>query len=103
MNYFIEDLQGREYRIVYLKTENIKADLDLIRRERSDEKGNELWFPMLCGFFNGSPYAKATGTKDEAHMAHRQELEPKLCREVFADKAAVPVSKGYAEGDLVGI
>ena len=99
-----EALEGKAYHILYLKTEDIKANLDTIRKERSDEQGNELWFPMLCGFFNDCPYARAHNLKDEegilAHFAHRQELELRICREVFPDHVTILQSKGYRKDEL---
>lgn len=99
-------LDVKAMRIVYLKAENIKQSIDIIRKERSDGNGNELWFPMLCGFFNDSPYAKSKGVKDEegilAHLAHRQELELRICREVFSDNSVILRSKSYTDSDLIG-
>ena len=99
-----EALEGRDYHIFYLETEDVKGNLDVIRRERTDEKGNELWFPMMMGYFNGSPYAVRRGLKGEnaliAHLEHRQALELRLCREIFPDKTAVLRSKAYGNEDL---
>ena len=97
-------LEGKDYRIVYLKTEDIAANLAVIRRERSDEQGRELWFPLMMDYFNNSPYAKARGLSGEealiAHFAHRQELELRICGEYFSDKAVIVPSKGYTDADL---
>ena len=51
-------LEGKDYRIVYLNAEDISGNLAVIRKERSDENGNELWFPLMLQYFNDSPYAK---------------------------------------------
>ena len=90
-------LDGREFQIIYLKTEDVAANIDVIRKERSDEQGNELWFPMMCEYFNTSPYAVERGLSGEAalleHFVHRQELELRICREVFGDKYIQKISK----------
>ncbi len=100
-----EALNGKEYRIVYLKAKDIRSNLETIRKERSDEQGNELWFPMMLGFFNDCPYARARGLKGEEdlirHFFHRQDLELRLCKEVFPDKSIVIESKNYSEADLL--
>lgn len=100
-----DTLEGKPYHILYLKTDDIKGNLDVIRKERSDDQGHELWFPMMLGFFNDSPYAKENGLRDEegllAHFAHRQELELRICREVFPDHMTILPSKGYR--DLEGL
>ena len=86
-------LHGKNYHIVYLKTDDIRGNLDVIRKERSDDKGNELWFPLMMGFFNDSPYAKKHGLKGEAylvnHFRHRQNLELRICEEIFANNYTV--------------
>ena len=77
----------------------------MIRKERSDENGVEMWFPLMMGFFNDSPYAKARGVSGEealiAHFAHRQELELRICEVLFPEKTTILPSKGY--GELEGI
>lgn len=100
-----EALERKEYHILYLKTRDIAANLQVIRRERSDEKGNELWFPMMLGFFDNCPASVAKGLSGEKalmdHFAHRQELEIRICREVFPDRYTILNSKEYRDGDLI--
>ena len=97
-------LEGKKYHIAYLKTEDIKANIDVIRKERSDDKGNELWFPLMLRFFNDSPYAKANNVSGKKalidHLKHRQELEIRLCEELFPDKHTILLSKGYDQTDF---
>lgn len=99
-----EALEGKEYRIVILKAEDVRGNLAVIRKERSDEQGNELWFPMMIQYFNESPYAKARGVEGEEalirHFIHRQELEMRLCEEVFPDKYNILTSKGYRDDEV---
>ncbi len=95
-----EALGGKDYRIIYLKAKDIRGNLETIRKERSDEQGNEIWFPMMLGFFNDCPYARARGLKGEEdlirHFMHRQELELRLCKEVFPDRSIIIESKNYS-------
>ena len=94
-----EALSDKEFRILYLETKDIPKSIGIIRKERSDEKGNELWFPLMMGFFDESPYAKAKGVSGEEalyeHFANREELELRICREVFPDRVKVMESKNY--------
>lgn len=94
-----EALGGKEYQILYIYAEDIAKNIAIIRKERSDYKGNELWFPLMLGFFDNSPYAKEKGLKGEAamleHFRHRQELELKICKEVFDGKCLFLKSKDY--------
>ena len=100
-----EELKGKEYRIVYLKASDIRGNLETIRKERSDEHGHELWFPMMLGFFNNCPYAESRCLKGEEdlirHFIHRQALELRLCKEVFQDRSIILESKNYSEGDIL--
>ena len=72
----------REIHICYLESRDINANIDVIRKERSDDKGNELWFPLMMRFFDGSPYAKRHGLSGEDalidHLKQRQELELRI-------------------------
>ena len=99
-----EALKDKEYRILYLEAEDLRGNLSVIRKERSDDKGNELWFPLMMGYFNDSPYAKAKGVSGEEellkHFEHRQRLELEIIREVFADKCTILKSKGYADEEI---
>ena len=99
-----ETLQGKDYQIMYLKTEDIPANIDVIRKERSDAHGNELWFPLMLAYFDESPYAKEHDVSGEAamleHFAHRQELELKICRDLFDGRYTVLQSKRYGEEEL---
>ena len=102
-----DELKGKEYRIVYLKASDIRGNLETIRKERSDEHGHELWFPMMLGFFNNCPYAESRGLKGEEdlirHFIHRQALELRLCKEVFPDRSIILESKNYSEEDILNL
>lgn len=80
-------LDGKDYQILYIQSDDIKSNIDVIRKERSDDQGNEMWFPLMMGYFDNSPYALEKGVKGyEAlleHFRHRQELELRICEEVF--------------------
>jgi len=98
-------LEGRDYHIAYLLSEDIRSNIDVIRKERSDDQGHELWFPLMLGYFNESPYAKENGLSGEedmlSHFKHRQELELLICREVFPDRYTVFKSKNYNDEDII--
>ena len=50
-------LDGFAFRILYLKTDDVQKTTDAVRRERTDENGNPVWFSMLCGIFDSSASA----------------------------------------------
>ncbi len=96
-----EILRDRDYHILYLETDDIADSIGTIRKERSDDNGNEMWFPLMMEFFDHSPYAEKRGIYGEEellkHFAHRQELELKICRKLLADKVSVLRSRNYTE------
>ena len=97
-------LKGKEYKIIYLKSDDIAGNINVIRKERSDDKDNEMWFPLMMGYFNDSPYAKKNGVQGEEelirHFEHRQELELRICEELFADRTTILKSKDYTDGEI---
>ena len=99
-----EVLRDKQFKIVYLKADDVAANLNVIRKERSDDEGNELWFPLMMGYFDNCPYAKKYGVSGEVelikHFEHRQELEIRICKEVFPDNYSVLKSKGYDKIDF---
>ncbi len=98
-------LGERDYHILYLLSTDIRSNINVIRKERSDEHGNELWFPLMLGYFNESPYAKKNGLSGEeamlSHLRHRQELELAICKEVFPGRYTVLKSKDYKDWDIL--
>ena len=99
-----EALNGKEYCIIYLKADDIRVNLDVIRKERSDASGNELWYPMMLGFFNDCPYSKARGLRGDDdlidHFRHRQDLELRICEEIFPDNSIILKSKDYTDESI---
>ena len=98
-------LDERDYRIIYLMSEDISSNIDVIRKERADDQGREMWFPLMLGYFNESPYAKNNGLSGEvallSHFKHRQELELSICKEVFPGRYTILKSKDYKDEDLI--
>ena len=92
--------------IAYLKAEpdDIRKNLMAARKERVDDKGNEVWFSMLCDFFDNCPHAKRNNLKGEdglvKHWTHRQALELRICEELFKDSYTVLPSKGYGSLEI---
>lgn len=92
-------LDDRPYRIIYLDVDDITAAIDVIRKERSDDKGNELWFPLMLSYLQESPYGKKhdiSGVEGLLfHLKKRQDLEHRLINEIFTENAVVVKAKNY--------
>lgn len=98
-------LAGKPYRIIYLDVEDIAGGIDVIRKERSDDKGNELWFPLMLKYLEESPYGKAhalTGLEGLlTHLEHRKALEHRMIKEIFKENTMVVKAKNYIFDDIM--
>ena len=92
-------LNGKDYEIVYLETDNVCESIDAIRRQRSDENGNELWFPMMMEYLEKSPYGMHNNINGFdgliEHLQHRQELEIQILENVFDGRYQIVKSRRF--------
>lgn len=91
-------LSAKRFTVLYLEVADIAEGIGIIRRERSDEAGNELWFPLMVRYLEESPYGKQNGLAGMeglvAHLARRQALELRILRELFPQESWVMKAKG---------
>jgi len=94
-----EVLGDRKYRILYLEVDDIAESINIIRRERVDANGNEMWYPLMMEYLKQSPYGQHNGWKDfedlVSHLEHRRTLELRILKEVFPEYAVILKSKSY--------
>ena len=97
-------LTDKPYKIIYLDLEDIPKGIDVIRKERSDDKGNELWFTLMTRYVEESPYGKEHDLKGLegllTHLERRKALEHRIINEVFKEKANVVKAKSYVLSNL---
>ncbi|MBQ7955438.1 MAG: hypothetical protein IJ282_06770 [Lachnospiraceae bacterium] len=97
-------LKDKAFKLVYLDNEKIRENLLQIRKERCDDKGNEMWFPLMMGYLKESPYGKSHGCQDMedliAHFERRRALELRIIREVIGQKALILKAKQYNDEEL---
>ena len=97
-------IKDREFKILYLDVEWVAGALEIIRKERVDAQGNEMWYPLMLGFLENCPHGKREGLKGfeglVSHLEHRKALELRILREVFPKQAVILKSKDY---DLTNI
>jgi len=97
---------SRPIHIAYIRTEeeDIANNLDRARRERTDGQGREVWYSMLCGYFNSCPYAVRNHLQNAdgliRHWRHRQALEMRLCEELFPGQYTIFPSKKYGSVEI---
>lgn len=96
-------LSNKTYKIIYLDVEDIFGTIEVIRKERSDDEGNELWFPLMIRYLEDSPYGKRHSLRGMdgllMHLERRKKLEHRIISEILKDRALVVKSKEY---DLAG-
>ena len=96
-----ENVDKDKFLLLYLYAENLEESTSIIKKERSDGQGNEMWYPLMLEYLVNSPYGKAHGYKDfddmVAHFRHRQQLELRILREVVGENAVVIPAKAWDE------
>jgi len=100
-------LHGRPYRILYLDVEDIAGAIGVIRKERSDDAGNELWFPMMLRYLEESPHGKVCGLSGLAgllaHLEHRRNLERRIIDEIFREQTVMLRAKAYRFDEVAAL
>ncbi len=94
-----EILKKKGFRLLYLDSGQIRENLLHIKKERSDENGNEMWYPLMLGYLKESPYGKAHGCKGfedlVKHLERRRGLEMRVLKEIVKEDGLVLESKGF--------
>ena len=97
-------LADKPYKIIYLDLEDIPKGIDVIRKERSDDEGNELWFTLMTRYVEESPYGKEHDLKGLdgllTHLERRKTLEHRIVNEVFNENTITVKAKKYVLSDL---
>lgn len=88
-----------DFLLLYLNSDNLEENIKIIKKERSDDLGNELWYQMMLEYFVKSPYGEKNGCSSFEdminHFKHRQKLELRIIREVLGDNAVVLPAKEW--------
>ncbi|MBR5667721.1 MAG: hypothetical protein IKW95_08545 [Lachnospiraceae bacterium] len=96
----------RDFRILYLEAEDLAESLRVIRKERVDANGVEMWFPLMVGFLEDSPHGRRCGLKGfdglVKHLEHRMAVEKRILTEVFPQQAVILKSKNYDLDAVLG-
>ena len=97
-------LRDKNFRLIYLYSENIEENILQIKKERSDGNGNEMWYPLMLRYLNDTPYGKKhpfEGVSDMvAHFRRRMQMEMRIVKEVLGEQALVLPAKEYVIEDV---
>lgn len=101
-----QTLEGKPYQILYLDVQDIRGTIEHIKKERSDENGNELWFLLMTRYIEESPYGKEHALCGMEgllmHLQRRKALEYRIINEVFQEKTVIIRAKtAYSIADIV--
>lgn len=92
-------------RLIYLYSDALEESTGIIRKERSDNQGNELWYPMMLEYLVSSPYGKQHGYQGfedmVAHFRHRQQVELRIIDEVLHGHAVILPAKQWKLEDIM--
>ena len=51
-----QKINKQDFRIIYLDVADVAEGLSIIRKERVDNDGNEMWYPLMMEYLKNSPY-----------------------------------------------
>ena len=93
------------FQLFYLYSENVAEILQVVKKERSDNAGNEMWYPLMMNYLKESPYGREHGYEgfDDmvAHFKHRQMLEMRVIKDVLGACAVVLPAKEWKLEDIL--
>lgn len=99
-----ECVNKKQFLLLYLYSDNVEENIQVIRKERCDDNGNEMWYPLMLRYLVTSPYGEKYGCKTFEdlinHLKHRQKLEMRIIKEVIGNNAKILPAK---EWELEGI
>ena len=94
-----EILKPKGFQMLYLQSNNIRENILQIKKERSDENGEELWYPLMLKYLQESPYGKTHGFEglDDmiAHFERRVAIEEKIIKDVLREDCIILKAKEY--------
>jgi len=100
-------IEQKNFLLLYLYSDEVKENIEIICKERCDAHGNEIWYEMMLAFLSSCPYGKAHGLKtfDDlvAHLRRRQRLELRIIREVIGENAIILPAKGWEMESVAGL
>ncbi len=92
-------LKNKNFRLLYIDTDNVKDTITKIKTERVDWHCNEVWFPPLMKYIESSPLGINKGYKGFdgviVHLENRKQLELRIINEVVKEYAIVVRSCTY--------
>lgn len=100
-----EKVDKDKFLLLYLDNEDIPGNVRIIREERCDQAGNQLWYQLMLEYLKSCPYAEHHRMESfedmVAHFEHRRAVEKRIIAEVLGERAVVLPAKRYAVEDVL--
>lgn len=98
-------INREQFLLLYLYSDKLEETVKVIKKERSDNQGNELWYQLMMEYLIHSPYGKGHGYSAFedmiAHFRHRQQLELRVIREIIGDRALILPAKEWKIEEII--
>ena len=92
-------LKDKNFKLLYIDSDNIRENIVQIKKDRVDINGNEMWFPLMMNYLKESPYGKVHNYKNMDdminHFERRRQIEKRIINEVIKEDCIVLQSKQY--------
>lgn len=93
------EVRKENFLLLYLYSDAPEETTRIIRKERRDSQGKEMWYPLMLGYLTESPYGRKHGYQGfedmVAHFRHRQKLEQRILKEVIGEQAVILPARGW--------
>lgn len=94
-----EVLRPRGFHMFYLDSPKVRENTLQIKKERSDEQGNEMWYPLMLQYLKESPYGRLHNCQDfedlVVHFERRRRLELRIIQEILGEYCTILPAKAY--------
>ncbi len=98
-------LKSKNFKLLYLKAQDIACTIETIKRERIDDQGNEIWFSLMLQYLKESPYGKNHNLKDFdsliSHLKRRRDIECSIIEKIIGKEAFIVDSKNYEIEEII--
>ena len=92
-------VKKEQFLLLYLYSDEVEEAIKIIKEERSDAQGNELWYSLMLEYLVHSPYGEKYGYRRFedmiVHFRHRQQLELRIIRDIIGEKAVILPAKKW--------
>lgn len=92
-------INKENFLLLYLYSDKLEEMIEIIKKERSDNLGNEIWYQLMLEYLIHSPYGEKHGYSSFedmiTHFRHRQQLELRIIKEMIGNNAMILPAKNW--------